>query len=223
MSEDDWITGQAACKMLVKHRHQWSSFPDHHIRTGLKNGLITAKCKVANFTKRDRFGDKSKRIKNFSAPEDIWNGSPENSSFVLRDGTYTSRAPGTGYSSVELIGISLNRNQFCEFTEISTDEVRKTRASSAGPKQSSNAGNKASAIRWEKTSAAIVALRELDQLDFEDSLNNQAEAIAAFLNERGHEDAYGVDTIRSMLRRAKAWSSENSFHDDSDYDPGAAD
>lgn len=83
----------------------------------------------------------------------------------------------------------------------------------------SNSGRKPDVVRWEKFAAALAVLFERGELDLT-SENKAHEQIASFLVERGHEDALGVDTVRSLLRRVRAWNDGNPFPDDHDYPDG---
>lgn len=88
----------------------------------------------------------------------------------------------------------------------------------SNPTARHNSGRKADALRWEQFAAALAVLFESGELDL--SSGNKAHGqVATFLAKRGHEDALGVDTVRSLLLRLQAWGKGNPFADDADY-PG---
>lgn len=83
---------------------------------------------------------------------------------------------------------------------------QRDRAPSDGP------GAKVDALRWEQFAAAMAVLADRGDLILT-SENKAHKSVADFLAERGHV-AMSIDTVRSLIRRFKAWKAGHSFVDD---------
>ncbi len=77
-------------------------------------------------------------------------------------------------------------------------------------------GAQTDAKRWEQFAAAFAVLSEDGALDGK-SETKVHEKVASYLSKRGHSDAFGVDNVRSLLRRVKAWKANHPYPDDDDF------
>lgn len=77
-------------------------------------------------------------------------------------------------------------------------------------------GAKTDSRRWEQFAAALAILHDRGELEkvSESKAHGQ---VAAFLAERGHDDALSVDAVRGLIRRLRAWDKGAAFRDDADY------
>jgi hypothetical protein len=116
-----WIRSKATRELLRQHRPDWQR-PEWMLRPGLVNGLLTARARTANLTPRNSRGRKNQES-DWLVPKEAWIGSAENSVFNLGSDTFSTRAHGTGYDVVELIGLSFNEAELLDFAEINPASV----------------------------------------------------------------------------------------------------
>lgn len=201
MEENDLISSAELARHIAGQ--------DYQLRDYLKFGIVVAVAKVARL---ERVGFNNAQEENWMVPTEVWEGDGNNSHFSIFSDRYVTRALGTGYRGVELIGLQFRRRDIeaafgIQLTQShDANSLPPVKARRGGP------GVPPDAERWGKMMAAMAVLADNGELDT-GSENKFHASIANYLAAKGHEPL-GIDVMRPVIRRYLAWSRGECFPDD---------
>lgn len=212
--DDDWVQGSAFWEFFRKSGGPLDDSAKRNLLEFLQAGLVRSTAKIAKLS--DMHSDRQTIEVDWPVPPEIWLGDLKHSQFDI--GGFISRSSGMGYRTVDLIGLKYSRADLTvAFGLSAVSNGRKDHSAvDLGNNRRSGAGAKVDAERWAMIAAAMAHLHATDGLDMS-SANKAHKAIDEFLERKGHDNALGVDTIRSAIRRLKAWSGGHPFPGDADY------
>lgn len=205
-------------ELLSEHRTGWAVHPEAYLLPPLREGLLTARVNDAVLNKGSL---KERKAKDFEIPLEAWSDRGPNFEFdLVSDRIRASIDPLGGLRKLDGFGLSFDREQFLRLADINPSVSKQAATAQNLPMNAGRrAGAKADAKRWEQFAAALAVTSDLDRLDLS-SETKAHKSVADYLTERGHEDVLGIDTVRSLIRRFKAWRDGNPYLDDFDFENG---
>lgn len=104
--EDDWISHKELASLFFAEDRTRNFAPA--LREFLRAGLVPACAKLATLKPRNAA---ELHEADWPVPKGVWAGDGNNSFFHVSDGSYESRDPRTGFSSVKLINLRFGRQE----------------------------------------------------------------------------------------------------------------
>lgn len=201
---DEWITGKEVVALT-------RGGAGHQLQQYLVNGLISGRCKVANLLGRGSYGEKIQK-RDWEVPSEVWSGSTENSALQLLQDKFTTRATGTGFRTVELIGLSFLRSEVMEAFHLTDAAQSKmgelSRESDIVGKR--KGGKTPSKIDWSNFAAALAVVVAFDDTDVAEpgrSVASVYERVGLVLQANlGPDGSYlSIDSVQDTIALAQDW------------------
>jgi hypothetical protein len=186
----EWIRSREAVSLLTSWGSGFSLRPEGRLRDGLRNGLVSARARVANLTPQS--GGRSIQETDFEVPIRCWTGDDANCRFNLRDDKFTSRDTRSGYSH------AFNKEQLIEFADIADARAPSTEAAARG-------GRTPDAEKWANFSAAMLGYAHEEGIDPQWSAGQLYDAVADYAMERA-KDVPHKSNVGKALSLALRWA-----------------
>ena len=213
---DNWISSRELSRLLTAS--SLGNRGARFLQERLAKGLIAGRSRHAQLkagglaAARRGFHDVIQRV-DWEVPATVWSGDVTNSRLDLTADKFTTRASKTGYSSVEMIGLSFDRSDVAmALPELFGNERSSSHPVTISPRapKGRGGGRPPSKADWSNFAAALAVVAARDEVDVAEPGRSAAsvynKAIEVIQIHLGADQSHiSIDSVTDTITKAQEW------------------